>query len=452
MALLCLLSLSKGNACGDLSLPTTHFEGVSEKGEVSHWEQIGTLDLGEIKVPLIIGFQTYLPYSSPELGAGWILPLLDASIVQKDENTFEMLQPDGWKATFWRDGANANILHGSNLALAEINGDTITVNSTCGSGWKMVFNQGKLVSLSKGNHNLSIVRDSIGRAIGLKDGAARVLTLEQDQATGLAKSIEMGEKKYELSYDGKPRVERVNGVNLVGGVDQSLHKITFPSQDGGKSETFDFAVTSKLLPNLKITDAQGKERMIVWGTDGKILQDGEWTYTIKPQADPDARYASIERRNAAGKSELWNRDEVKGEEVTQGIDGGKTVKTWFTSGVLAGKTRKIEDIQPNGNKEIKEEYAYDEKGDIVRSNASGMKTLYAEDISKYKNILTNNSTLAIQRNKNGEIERVLSSSFDTGISKRENSEVITTTTQTGTLTRILDAQGRLISIVSTQQQ
>ena len=34
--------------CGDFSLPQPHFEGVSEAGYVSHWEQVGTLDLGDV--------------------------------------------------------------------------------------------------------------------------------------------------------------------------------------------------------------------------------------------------------------------------------------------------------------------------------------------------------------------------------------------------------------------
>ena len=361
-ALLYLVPLSMVHACGDLSLPTTHFEGVSEKGEVSHCEQLGTLDLGDIKVLVTLGFQTYLPYSSPELGAGWILPLLDASIVQKDENNFDMVQPDGWKATFWRDASNPSILHGSNLGLAEINGDIITVNSTCGSGWKMIFDHGKIISLCKGNHTLTIIRDPQGRATDLRDGPTRVLALEQDQGTGLAKSITMGDKKYEFSYDAKPRVARVNGVNLVGGVDQSLHKITFAD---GKSETFDFAVTEKLLPNLKITDAQGKERMIVWGTDGKILQDGEWVYTIKPQEDPEARFASIERKNAEGKSEFWNKDEAKGEEVTQGIDGTKNIKTWFTSGTLKNLVR--ESRFERNDLKILTKYSYNDKRKPIRT-------------------------------------------------------------------------------------
>jgi len=253
-------------ACGDFRLPKTHFEGVSEAGFVSHWEQLGNLDLGDIKVPLIVGFRTYDQLPSKELGAGWIMPLLDANIVARDENNFDMVQPDGHVAIFNRDGSNPVILHGSSGYLAEIQGDNIIVHSTCGSGWKMVFTKGKLTSLSKGSHELSITRDEQGRVTEVRDGLKPVMTLEADQVTGLAKSITVGDtKKYQFSYDAKPRVETIQGQNMVSGVGQSLHEIIYPD---GKKETFDFAVTDKLLPDLKITDMAGNERIIIWDIHG----------------------------------------------------------------------------------------------------------------------------------------------------------------------------------------
>jgi hypothetical protein len=350
-------------ACGDLRIPTTHFEGVNEEGFVSRWSQLGALDLGEIQVPVITGFQTYKTYISPELGSGWILPLLDANIVQKDEKSFEMVQPDGWRVRFWRDGQNPNILHGSNLALAEIRGDTITVNSTCGSGWKMVFTQGKITSLSKGNHTLTIQRDGMGRGVAVRDGITPVMTLEQDPATGLAKSIQIGDQKYQLGYDGKPRVENIGGQNLVGGVEPSLHEITYPQEMGGNKETFDFAVTEKMLPELKITDTEGKERMIVWGLDGRMLQDGEWSYKITPSRDAGAN-AAIERTNAQKQKEYWFRDDPNGKETTLALDGTKEIKNWFTSGILAGMIRSSEKTYNDSKEKIN--YIYTDKGNLFR--------------------------------------------------------------------------------------
>ena len=213
----------------------------------------------------------------------------------------------------------------------------------------------------------------MGRGVAVRDGITPVMTLEQDQATGLAKSITLGEKKYEFAYDGKPRIENIGGQKLVGGVEPSLHQITYPEEMGGKKETYDFAVTEQMLPELKITDTEGKERMIVWGVDGRMVKDGDWTYTMTPQSDPNARYASIKRINAGGQSELWNRDEAKGEEVTQGLDGVKKIKTWFTSGVLMGKRRK--EITMFNNKIINQNsWFYDEKGKLIRNIQNNIKT------------------------------------------------------------------------------
>jgi hypothetical protein len=66
-------------ACGDFRLPQNHFEGVTALGYVSIWKQIDSLDLGDLKVPVVTGFQTYRQQPSPELGSGWFLPLMDVT-------------------------------------------------------------------------------------------------------------------------------------------------------------------------------------------------------------------------------------------------------------------------------------------------------------------------------------------------------------------------------------
>lgn len=223
------------------------------------------------------------------------------------------------------------------------------------------------------------------------------LALNRDEKTGLMSSLEMNGKKYLFGYEGRPRVETVGGQNLVGGVELSLHQITYPPEMGGKKETYDFAVTEKMLPELKITDTQGKERMIVWGLDGRMLQDGEWTYTIKPQSDPNARFASIERKNAEGKSEFWNKDEAKGEEIAQSLDGTKTIRTWFTSGMLAGKNRK--EITTQNNRIINQNsWSYDEKGEIT-------KIIQKQDIDgqQFTELINNSGVVKRTIFKNGRI-------------------------------------------------
>jgi len=195
--------------------------------------------------------------------------------------------------------------------------------------------------------------------------------MTRDEKTGLVSTLEMNGKKYLFGYDGKPRIENVGGQNLVGGVEPSLHQITLPD---GKKETYDFAVTEKMLPELKITDTEGKERIITWGLDGRMLQDGEWSYKITPPKEARVN-AAIERTNPQKQKEYWFKDDPNGKETTVALDGTKTEKSWFTSGLLAGKTRK--EITITNNKVVnKNSWKYDEKGVLIRNNQDGIATDY----------------------------------------------------------------------------
>jgi hypothetical protein len=357
--------------CGDFRMPSNHFEGVSSQGYVSIWKQLDTLDLGDTSLPILLGTQTYRSIPSGALGPGWIMPLFESGIVQRDQNTFDMITPDGIMDFFLRDGSNPSILNGSSGWTAEIQGSDIIVHSKCGSGWKMVFRQGRLDALSKGSHELRIQRDPLNWPIGVTENGASKLMMTRDEKTGLVSTLEMNGKKYLFGYDGKPRIENVGGQNLVGGVEPSLHQITLPD---GKKETYDFAVTEKMLPELKITDTEGKERIITWGLDGRMLQDGEWSYKITPPKEARVN-AAIERTNPQKQKEYWFKDDPNGKETTVALDGTKTEKSWFTSGLLAGKTRK--EITITNNKVVnKNSWKYDEKGVLIRNNQDGIATDY----------------------------------------------------------------------------
>ena len=369
-----IVSIKSLMACGEFRMPSNHFEGVSSQGYVSVWKQLDSMDLGDASVPILLGAQTYRAIPSGALGSGWIMPLFDSGIVQRDENTFDMITPDGTMDFFSRDSSDPNILHGSSGWSAEIQGSDIIVHSKCGSGWKMVFRQGRLDALSKGGHELKIQRDPLSRPIGITENGVSRLALTRDEKTGLVSALEMNGKKYLFGYDGKPRVENVGGQNLVRRVEQSLHQITFPQEMVGKNETFDFAVTERMLPNLKITDAQGKERMIVWGLDGRMLQYGEWSYDIKPGSDPKGN-AAICRINPQKQMEYWYRDEEKGKETTVALDGTRKEKSWFTSGMLAGKTRK--EITMINNRIVNQNsWSYNDKGNPIRGIEDGAATDY----------------------------------------------------------------------------
>ena len=80
---------AQAKACGlRMDKPHAHFDGADEQGHVLFAETLGNLDLGEnLTLPIYAVFQSNWQSSSPYLGQGWMLPLLESKIVQIDSST-----------------------------------------------------------------------------------------------------------------------------------------------------------------------------------------------------------------------------------------------------------------------------------------------------------------------------------------------------------------------------
>ena len=197
----------------------------------------------------------------------------------------------------------------------------------------------------------------------------------------------------------------------MGGVEPSLHQITYPQEMGGKKETFDFAVTDRMLPQLKITDTEGEERAIVWGLDGRMLQDGEWSYKITTPREAAGGNASIERTNAQKQKESWFKDDPNGKETTVALDGTKTERTWFTSGVLAGKNRR--EITLINNKIVNQNsWKYDENGTLKRRIRDGILTDY-DSMGRQIKISQNGRSLNYAYDSEGFITSIIKAEIKT---------------------------------------
>jgi len=146
--------------------------------------------------------------------------------------------------------------------------------------------------------------------------------------------------------------------------------------NGETGQAWEYAVDEKLNPTMTIGD-----RKIAWSpTSRHVLLDGEWVYEIKP-GEGSRGYAAIGRKNPKDQSQFWHRDETKGEEIVQGINGVKKVTSWFTSGKLAGKMRKMEE-SAKGRSRLLYQASYDEQGYLFRElleNGETNQFVYSED-------------------------------------------------------------------------
>jgi hypothetical protein len=357
--------------CGlDWTLPVNHFDGVNEQGYVAYWEKVGEVDLGDdLKLPLVIGFrsnhETGIP--SPYLGQGWIMPLLESSMVQTGENSFVMMQPDGWNNLFLRK--DATILNGSAGWMAEIKGDKIIASAPC--GWRLEFYKGHIISMTTPK-NRKLEFDYSGNVVtAMRENGVARLSVEQE-STGQVKALLFNGKRMEIAQDQKPRVQNIAGRNVVGGMERSLKSLN-PSN--GTSKSFEFAVNDKVQPTLKITSQANTERLFTWDPATKrIACDNDWTYNITPNVD-----ASI-KRIRHGEIEMWSREPQKGLETSLLSNGNQEVIHRFASGPLSGAVRKIQQVA-HGVSQTVYSATYSEIGKLLRENVGATVFEYKYDAS-----------------------------------------------------------------------
>jgi len=352
-------------ACGiNWQKPSNHFDGVNERGFLSYWDEVAELDLGNgFKVPLIVNFRSNRDAVSPYGGYGWLVPLLESSVVQLEENRFMLVQPDGWNRYFGRRNSADTTLMGDGGWAAELKGNIFTAWASC--GWKLVFANGKISSMvSPDNRRFDWVRSG-DRVTEIREGGATRLTVKWNEANEMS-AIEANGQQIAFGRGDKPRIQNTAGQNVVAAIDRTLTQINLP---GGISRAYAFGVDEKLNPTFK-----AGERLLAWNPATKLaLSDSGWTYQITP--DPDGGYAAIGRGNSKGQKQYWFNNRAKGVEITQGLDGVRRTATSFVSGKLAGKLRKISETRDGLATDIYQA-SYDETGRLMREVLPNQETTY----------------------------------------------------------------------------
>lgn len=362
-------------ACLDpWEMPRNHFDGVNNRGYVDYYVRMGNLDLGEgLMLPLVVNFDSERGSSSPFVGKGWVIGLLDSNFVQTGEDLFQLMQPNTALRPFYRTKSGGNILNGGPSWKAEIKGDIIVAYVTC--GWKFTYRKGRLVSMGtpKGRRLDYIYTE--GRLSEIREGSVTRLNVDYDPTTGLAQALRFQGKRVEVGLAERPRVQVVAGQTMVGGVDPSLNRLSGALE--GEAWQFDFAVDENIQPTLRISGGGAPERTYVWNAATKhVLAEDGWTYDIKPGLSK-GESAAIGRTKVDGVREFWHLDGAKGAETVITAAGARVVKTWFTSGRFAGKLRKREVIL--GESVSVYSVAYDEEGRMLRSSDHSGDYLYSRD-------------------------------------------------------------------------
>jgi hypothetical protein len=276
---------------------------------------------------------------------------------QVDEGRFQAKMPTGWLWIFQRT-KDPTVLEGNAGWKGVIKDDTITAWAPCGD--KVTFKTGRIASM-KIKEDLYSYNYRDGRVASVEKNGKSVLEIERDAITGEVTGLALPGTWETIGLAAtaeRPVVESIGGKNVVSRVEKTLGEVT-PASGSGKV-AFEHSVNGELNPTIKLGD-----QLITWSpATKKIAKDGEWTYDIKTGAGPFDN-AAIGRENTRNQREFWHRDNAKGEEIVQGVDGSKKVTTWFTSGNLAGKIRKVEEIRGSTSNVLRQ-LSYDEDGRLAR--------------------------------------------------------------------------------------
>ena len=350
-----LLPQAQVHACGvSLEKPVSYFDGVDFQGHVQLVKKIGKLDTASVSLPVYLIFNSGNHYLSP-YSADFDIPLLSSRMEQVDQNTFLMRSPTGWILPFMQNNKDKDILDGPGGMKGEIRGNIINAWSECGD--KLVFQKGRIIEFQIKNSRLDYVYSG-GRISEIKENGNPILKVGINSNTGEMTELFLNEKKIKFEWGQRAKIQSLGGKNFIGGMEKTLSKVIFQN---GNSEKFEFGIDSKLQPLIKING----DREIGWNPNsGLIIRDNDINYNIKPAKDYFG-YAEIERRNSkTGRQEYWFHNDIDKTD-THGEDGVMERVTYFRSGILSGRVRKIEEIAGQKSRSIYKA-SYDENGHLVK--------------------------------------------------------------------------------------
>ncbi len=345
--------------CGlDWTLPQAHFNGVEEHGYVAYWEKIGDVALSDkLTIPVNIGFNSRRETSSPALGKGWIVALLESHVEPIDENSVNVVMPDGWTFLFLRNG-NSETWRGNDGWAGESNDSVFTIAAPC--GWKIRFDGGKIQEIDgSAIAPLTYLYDG-GVATEIDQAGRALVRLDRDPVSGTATGLVVGGEAIHITLAQRPRVATMLKQNLITGFDASVASLQLPD---GRNELFTFGTDKDLTPNVAISGTDLNQRLFAWDPDTRqIKRDGEWSYAFQQVRG----HLRIDRTTAEGKSEAYEADDVTGMTAEKAAEGTEIRTYRFASGPLAGSIRKIEQVTAKGAETPLYSASYFPSGQIMR--------------------------------------------------------------------------------------
>jgi YD repeat-containing protein len=353
----------------------------------------------------------------------------------------KVVMPDGWSFYFYRNG-NTETWRGNAGWMGETNNTIFTITALC--GWRIKFDGGKIQEIDSEKNRTLTYRYNGGVATEVDEDDKPFVQVESNTATGAAEDLLIAGQRIGLSLAQRPRIQTMLKQNFVTGFDPSLNALDWSD---GKKESFVFGTDEGLNPTLAISQGDGTQRIFTWDADTRqIKTDGNWSYHLQQMVG----HLRFDRRTPQGQSEIFEDDAATGLTIEKSLSGKEMGTYRFVSGPLAGRIRKVEELN-NGSYKILYSASYFPTGNLMRELFYPNKTrVYADDGSLAKETIGDNVVYEEEYDDQGRVIHILNPTQQMEVNRTYDSQGAATTQvfKQGTLlfTETTDHNNNLVSL------
>ena len=313
------------------------FEGTGIRGDALYVRELGRVG----KLPLQAYWSSARLKSSPLLGFGWCIPLLESKFVKADERRWAFHQPDGYvrifiKASDDKENAenakeNALTLTGGSVWSAKIQNENITVVASPADGGvlsRFVFQRGRLIRMTceEGDYEIKYLNHKLDQVVSRGKTLLKIIRKPRPVNQVI---FQFGDDRRVVAELRETEVftEMVQDASTT---PDTVQKLSLSSLKGVGGKTLNFAYGTN--PG-EVVFAAGNDRLI-WDAYTRCLKScGGWNYNISKDAGGEE--PSFERSLPDGRSEFYHYNRSSGLRRRRFADGSSYECQLSTSGLFA---------------------------------------------------------------------------------------------------------------------
>jgi len=320
------------------------YEGLADlRGPYDGTDWLGhafyTIRLGEAgRLPVYACWSSAAGVSSPWLGCGWSLPLVESRVFPIGERTLELHLPDGY-VRYFHKGRDGRFV-GGRYWVADRKEDDVRVTADSKDGLPksvFVFVRGRLVRMECEEGVYEFRHDARNGDSVISHGKT-VLSVRTDPGDPNIVRLEVGGSRITVQ---KGVGSRLVELSLADGT-----RRTFSYGDEGGRGLF---------------ETEGETLM--WDAESRALVSRNGCRFSVGRRPNSASGPKIERIDAAGNVESYFHDVLKGVTEETFPDGRKVITRRFTSGDNMGRVRRKE-MLVGGVMQKRVDYIYDVDGSV----------------------------------------------------------------------------------------